>query len=148
MKDKILERATDMFLNFGFKSVTMDDLAHQMGISKKTIYAHYPNKTQLVEKSTMNLFWHISNGIDDICALKKNPIEEIYDIKRFVMHHLKNEASSPEYQLQKYYPSVHKELKQNQFKMMQSCIMDNVKRGMGLEKKKKNIEPEFVVRIY
>lgn len=148
MKEKILEKATDMFLNFGFKSVTMDDLANNLGISKKTIYTHYPNKTQLVEQSTLALFWHISNGIDDICALKKNPIEEIYDIKRFVMHHLKNEASSPEYQLQKYYPKVHQELKQNQFKMMQSCVMDNVKRGMGLGIYRKNIDPEFVIRIY
>ena len=37
MKEKILHKATDLFLNFGFKSVTMDDLAQEMGISKKTI---------------------------------------------------------------------------------------------------------------
>lgn len=148
MKEEILEKATDMFLNLGFKSVTMDDLANELGISKKTIYSHFTNKTTLVEQSTMNLFWHISDGIDNICALGKNPIEEIYEIKRFVMLHLKNEASSPEYQLQKYYPLVHKTLKQSQFNMMQTCIMDNVKRGMALGIYRKNIQPEFVVRIY
>ena len=36
MKDKILQKAADMFLNLGFKSVTMDDIAREMGISKKT----------------------------------------------------------------------------------------------------------------
>jgi AcrR family transcriptional regulator len=40
MKNKILHNATEMFLNIGFKSVTMDDIATNSGISKKTIYAH------------------------------------------------------------------------------------------------------------
>lgn len=148
MKEKILDRATELFLNLGFKSVTMDDLAAKMAISKKTIYSHFENKTQLVEETTMNLFWHISDGIDKICTLQKNPIEEIYEIKRFVMLHLKNEASSPEYQLQKYYPTVHQNLKQKQFVLMQTCIMDNVTRGMDLGIYRQNINPEFVVRIY
>ncbi len=104
MKIKILEKATDMFLNYGFKSVTMDDIANKMGISKKTIYAHYVNKTKLVEDCTMHLFDTISQGIDHICSLGKNPIEELYEIKKFAMVHLKDEKSSPQYQLQKYYP--------------------------------------------
>ena len=45
MKEKILFNASEMFLNFGFKSVTMDDIAATSGISKKTIYAHFKNKT-------------------------------------------------------------------------------------------------------
>ena len=49
----------------------------------------------------MHMFDIISHGIDCICALEKNPIEEFYDIKKFVMDHLKNEKSSPQYQLTK-----------------------------------------------
>ena len=59
------------------------------------------NKTELVEDSTMHMFDVISNGIDLICDLEKNPIEELYEIKKFVMMNLKNEKSSPQYQLQK-----------------------------------------------
>ena len=46
MKDKILLNASNMFLIYGFKSVTMDDLANKIGISKKTIYQHFENKTK------------------------------------------------------------------------------------------------------
>ena len=46
MKEKILFNSSEMFLNFGFKSVTMDDIANTSGISKKTIYAHFKNKTE------------------------------------------------------------------------------------------------------
>ncbi|MEO0525693.1 MAG: TetR/AcrR family transcriptional regulator [Bacteroidota bacterium] len=148
MKEKILEKATDMFLNLGFKSVTMDDLAQEMGISKKTIYAHYENKTQLVEESTMHLFWAISHGIDYICTLGKNPIEELYDIKKFVMQHLKDEKSSPQYQLQKYYPKIHHTIREKQYDVMQDCVVDNLKRGIEQGIYRDNLNVDFVSRIY
>ena len=114
MREQILERATELYLNLGFKSVTMDDLAHEMGISKKTIYTHFKNKNQLVEACTLHVFNIISEGIDQICSLHKNPIEELYEIKRLVMQHLKEEKASPQFQLQKYYPEIHKTLRGKQ----------------------------------
>lgn len=148
MKEKILEKATDMFLNYGFKSVTMDDIANKMGISKKTIYAHYANKTNLVEDSTLHMFDIISNGIDQICDLQKNPIEELYEIKKFVMMNLKNEKSSPQYQLQKYYPKVHDVLRNKQFEVMQECVVRNIEKGIELGIYRENLNIEFVSRIY
>ncbi|MFS4416098.1 TetR/AcrR family transcriptional regulator [Maribacter sp. 2307ULW6-5] len=148
MKKVILEKATDMFLNLGFKSVTMDDIAQHLGISKKTIYAHFSNKTALVKASTDHLFLEISQGIDHICALRKNPIEELYEIKRFALQHLKNEKSSPQYQLQKYYPRIYANIKKRQFEMMQECVVDNIKRGIAKGIYRKNINIEFISRIY
>ena len=63
MREKIIQKATEMFLNLGFKSVTMDDLAHEMGISKKTIYSHYKNKTDLVQQTAMAMSDFIVCGI-------------------------------------------------------------------------------------
>ena len=148
MKEKILQKATDMFLSYGFKSVTMDDIANKMGISKKTIYTHYANKTELVEDSTMHMFDIISNGIDHICALEKNPIEELYEIKKFVMVNLKNEKSSPQYQLQKYYPKVHDVLRNKQFEVMQECVVRNIEKGIELGIYRENLNIGFVSRIY
>lgn len=148
MREKILHKATELFLNLGFKSVTMDDLAQEMGISKKTIYSHFENKTKLVEESTMNLFWFISNGIDNICSLRKNPIEELYEIKKFVMLHLKDEKSSPQYQLQKYYPKIYDSLRNKQFEVMQDCVVDNINRGIETDIYRENLNVGFVSRIY
>ncbi len=148
MREQILHKATELFLNLGFKSVTMDDLAREMGISKKTIYSHFENKTKLVEESTMDLFWFVSNGIDEIIALQKNPIEELYEIKKFVMLHLKDEKSSPQYQLQKYYPKIYEVLRKKQFEVTQSCVLDNIKRGMQIGIYRNNLNIEFIARIY
>ena len=62
---------------------------------KKTIYTHFSNKTALVEVVTFSILDHISEGIDTINAASVNPIEELYDIKLFVMNYFKNERVSP-----------------------------------------------------
>ena len=148
MRDQILEKATELFLNLGFKSVTMDDLAHEMAISKKTIYTHFQNKNQLVKACTLHVFEAIAQGIDHICSLNKNPVEELYEIKRFVMQHLKDEKASPEFQLQKYYPDIHLTLNEKKFKMMQECVLENVKEGIEMGIYRENLDPEFIARIY
>lgn len=148
MREKILVKSADLFLSLGFKSVTMDDIANSLGCSKKTIYQHFDNKTKLVEATTLHMFDIISHGIDCICELEKNPIEEIYDIKQHIMDHLKDEKSSPQYQLQKYYPKIYDNLKKKQFNMMQDCVIRNLNRGIKLGIYRNSIHPEFISRIY
>lgn len=148
MKCKILEKAGEMFLNFGFKSVTMDDIADELAISKKTIYANYKNKTVLIEAATMSLFEMISHGIDCICELEKNPIEELFEIKNFIHTNLKDEKSSPHYQLQKYYPTIFHSLKMRQLELMESCVKQNLTRGIDLGLYRKEIDLDFISRIY
>ena len=138
----------DMFLNYGFKSVTMDDLAHEMGISKKTIYTHFENKTQLVEEGALYLYERISSGIDQIRSLNKNPIEELYEIKKFVMQHLKDEKTAPQYQLHKYYPKVSQMLYKKKFDVMLQCVGENFHRGIEQGIYRENLNVEFVSRIY
>lgn len=148
MKENIIEKATDMFLTHGFKTVTMDYLASEMGISKKTIYAHFSNKNDLIVGVTDQLFKDISQGINHICTLDKNPIEEIYEIKRFAVLHLKDEKSSPQYQLLKYYPKIFKGLQKKQFSLMQDCFLRNIQKGMAQGIYRENLDPDFIVRIY
>ena len=148
MREKIIHKSGDLFLTYGFKSVTMDDIANALGISKKTIYQHFDNKTKLVEATTLAMFSIISHGIDCICALEKNPIEEIYDIKQFVSEHLKDEKSSPQYQLQKYYPKIYKSLRNKQFDVMYQCVKANLERGISLGIYRDTLDVDFVTRIY
>jgi AcrR family transcriptional regulator len=148
MKYIILETSNELFLNLGFKSVTMDEIASKLGVSKKTIYKYFANKTELVAAVTEYMFDTVSCGIDGICALKMNPIEEIFSIKRFIMRNLKDEKSSPQYQLQKYYPKIYASLTQKQFHVMQVCVLNNLKKGIENGLYRKSIDLEFISRIY
>jgi len=148
MRHKILETSNELFLNLGFKSVTMDEIASKMGVSKKTIYKYFENKTELVAAVTDYMFDSVSCGIDGICALQMNPIQEIFSIKRLVMKHLKDEKSSPQYQLQKYYPKIYASLTQKQFHIMQVCVVNNLKQGIEKGLYRTHIDLEFISRIY
>lgn len=148
MKENIILKSCDMFLTHGFKSVTMDEIASEMGISKKTIYQHFSNKNDLVEEVSSYLFETISNGIDQIYELDKDPIEELFLIKDFVLKNLKDENASPIYQLQKYYPKIHKTLMGKQFEKMQDCVVGNIKKGIEQELFRKNLNPDLIIRFY
>ena len=148
MREKIIHKSAELFLNLGFKSVTMDDIAQEMGISKKTIYVHFSNKTKLVEAVTFELFDTICNGIDCICEKTPNPIEELYSIKMFVMQHLKNEKTSPQYQLKKYYPQIHNQLKFKQFEKMHSSVQESLQQGVDTGVFRDSIDVGFISRMY
>ncbi|WP_405379681.1 TetR/AcrR family transcriptional regulator [Maribacter sp. LLG6340-A2] len=148
MKEKIRNTATTLFLERGFKSITMDDIANELGMSKKTIYNEYSNKTELVEDCVMHKFCTLSEGIDSIAAMEKNPIVELYEIKKYVMSHLNDEKTSPQFQLMKYYPKIYSEMKKMHFDKMQKCVLTNVLRGKQQGIYRDNIDSEFVARIY
>ena len=116
MKNEILQKATQMFLDLGFKSVTMDDLAQELAISKKTIYTIYSNKSALVEDCTLHLCETIDNAIKDLGSENRHPIDELFQVRSIVKRFLNNEKSAPQYQLQKYFPRLFKKLKDISFR--------------------------------
>jgi len=148
MKEKIIKKAEELFLTLGFKSITMDDIANAMGISKKTIYTHFANKTELVEVVTFEALDQIHQGIDKIKETSTNPIEELYEVKMFVMTYLKNEKVSPQFQLKKYYPRIYDLLQIKQFEKMNSYVIDSLKKGIDTGLFRVEINLEFISRMY
>jgi AcrR family transcriptional regulator len=65
-RHRIVEAARAHFFNHGFRSVTMDDLAAELGISKKTLYAHFTSKTSLLEAVLADKFARVSSTLGQI----------------------------------------------------------------------------------
>ena len=95
MKEEIVEQAIRLFLQYGFKSITMDEIAQQMHISKKTIYAHFSNKEVLVEQASLTHHSRIMERLQTIAKRAKDPIIELYQLKKDALIHLSNEQNSP-----------------------------------------------------
>ena len=148
MRENIILKSEELFLSLGFKSVTMDDIANAIGISKKTIYTHFNNKETIIGVVTDHVFETVCHDIDAICDLNQNPIQELYAIKKRVMQYMQKEKASPTYQLQKYYPAIYNNIKQRQFSYMQQCVVKNLNRGLEQDLYRQNIEVQFVARIY
>ena len=148
MKELILDKTRELFLTIGFKSVTMDQIANAMGMSKKTIYNSFENKTELVKEVTSYMFNNITTGITEIKKTSNNPISEIYDINLFLIKYLKNESVSPLYQLEKYYPLIHKEINKKQFDFITKSTTLSLKNGIKLGLFRKDIQIDFISRLY
>jgi len=135
MREEIIEKSTEMFLIRGSKGLTMDTIAYEMGISKKTIYKYFNTKRELVKAGSEYLF-------HKIMELNENPIKEMYLIKDFIFKVLKSENTSQYFQFQKYFPKIYQSLMTRQFTEMDKCITKNIKKGIerGLYRNEINIK--------
>ena len=106
----------------------MDDISKKMGISKKTLYEYFENKEMLVRASTSMKYNEVMNSIIEIKKSAKDPIMEVYLIKKELLQHLSNETTSPQYQLQKYYLEIYHELKEKEFKIFNKMFKESLKK--------------------
>lgn len=148
MKEIIVQKASTLFIQRGFKSVTMDDLADALAISKKTLYAHFENKEQLVRESSFFVFNQVCGEIELIKNKAAHPIEELYTVKSAVLKYYQNEDTSPAYQLQKYYPEIYIELKDQEYDRLGIMVQSSLKLGVSTGLFRPNIDADFVSRLY
>ena len=148
MKEKIITVAIDLFSKFGFKSVTIDDIAEKMSVSKKTIYAHFPKKETLVETSVMQHFDIIIEKMMFISKHSKDPIIELYQMNKEALKYLSNEKNSPIYQLQKYYRSIYQKLQIKEFTALGVMFSKSLERGIKTGLFRSEINIDFVTRIF
>ena len=84
MKDRIRQKANELFRRYGVKSITMDEIATQLGASKKTLYQFYADKDELVE-AVAEEWIHFSEGCCNSYRTKcENAIDEIFLAMDFI----------------------------------------------------------------
>ncbi len=148
MKDKIINKAKEMFLRLGFKSITMDDIACEMCISKKTIYKYFSNKDVLIEQSVELVHKEVHETIDKIVSKNFNAIEENFEIKRMFREMFRSAESSPIYQLKKHYPEVYAKALSTQIEVCETCFRDNILKGINEGLYRENLDVDNYVKFY
>ncbi|CAM3443403.1 TetR/AcrR family transcriptional regulator [Zobellia roscoffensis] len=108
-KDQFLEFALSKFLKFGSKRFTIDDLAHELGISKKTIYKNFTGKEQIIKESLAAFLTKLRSNIYECVEKEKSdPILAVISIYRIGLDTLKSFNPTFLRSLKKYYPEVYK----------------------------------------
>ncbi len=148
MEEQILHKAAEMFLMIGFKSVTMDDIANEMGISKKTIYKYFGNKEALVDAATVNVQLAIDGAINTIIDQKLQAIEENFAIKVVFKNMFKKAKTSPMFQLKKYYPKTYKKLMEHEVCVFTDCVINNIQRGINEGVYREAVDKEIAMKFY
>ncbi|WP_413999905.1 TetR/AcrR family transcriptional regulator [Flavobacterium sp. W1B] len=148
MKEKIISQAKDMFLKLGFKSITMDDIAGEMCISKKTIYKYFANKELLVEESVQIIHKEVRQLIEEVTSKNYNAIEENFQIRRMFDDMFKSSETSPIYQLKKHYPEVYKSALKFQVEECEYCFRLNIEKGITQGLYREALDIDAYVKFY
>ncbi|SHI34579.1 TetR/AcrR family transcriptional regulator [Flavobacterium terrae] len=148
MKEKIIAKATDMFLKMGFKSVTMDDIACEMCISKKTIYKFFSNKEALIEEGTAIVNNKINSLMDEVISKNYNAIEENFKIREMFKEMFQSLDHSPAYQLKKHYPEIWDKMMASKIEDCNEMFGQNISKGIAEGLYRDDVNIDVYIKFY
>ena len=148
MKEQIINIATQLFLKLGFKSVTMDDIACEMCISKKTIYKYFNTKEELIEQGTTSIHQKILSLMNGVVSKNYNAIKENFEMRKMFKEMFQTFDHSPAYQLKKHYPEIYNNLIGNAMIECRHLFRNNIEKGIAEGLYRSNVEIEAAVRFY
>lgn len=141
----ILEGAKNLFMQFGLKSITMDDIARKVGVSKKTIYQFFNDKNSIVFKSVHEHFSEHRKEIETVLNSSRDAIESMYRISKCMK--IQVEAINPTvlYDLQRYFPKAYKRFLEFKNTFMKQKMTNIVEDGIESGYFRKEINPEILI---
>lgn len=145
---KTLEIAKKLFLKFGVRSVTMDDISKEAGVSKKTIYSMVTNKAQLIEFVVDR---YMASETKDILKIKEeasDALDEMIKITEHVIFFLRNFKPSLTYDLKKYYTASWDKVEKIHFNFIRQTIHANIERGKQEGIYRKVVREEIISQLY
>ena len=125
MKEDILKRALNDFMQYGFKTFTMDDLANKMGMSKKTLYEHFPSKQDLVDACLDYALEMSCTNVTTFVQGEGSVIENVYRNQKKVQEVFNINSDRPIWELQKYYPKTYEHM-EGEFAKTDALFIDKL----------------------
>lgn len=146
-EDQILETAQDLFFKYGLKSVTMDDLARELGISKKTLYSSFSNKQELINIITVKLIDQHEKDCEIIVKGADNAIEEILIFMNNISSIFQKFNLKITYEMKKYYPESWKIFSHYKNEFVLKRVTNNLRRGIEEGLYRKDIDVEITAKL-
>ena len=144
--EKILNSSIELFSQYGFKTITMDDIARRAGISKKTLYQHFANKAEVVNESVT---WYKNNTTENCeCVLEgaENAIEAMVKMLAFFDDLYKRLNPMAIFEMQRYFPEAYKKFKDLLIERDVVMVRDNILQGMEEGVYRKEVNAELMAR--
>lgn len=145
---QLVEKVSELYMRYGIRSVTMDDVARHLGISKKTLYAHVKDKKELVKLSVQ---YHLQEHIEaekELIRQNLNALDELLEVYRFVGEILKKANPSYQYDLQKYYPYLCENFNQFKRENLFNIIRKNLLKGIKEGVYRKEINVDIIAKMH
>ncbi len=129
VKEKITAAADDLFMRLGIRSVTMDDVAGELAMSKKTLYLYFDNKDNLVTAVAER---HLRMEKEEFCLIAEhaeNAIDELHRIAKCLRDHISKMNPSTLYDIQKYHSTAWNHYLSFKNSFIRGNVEKNIKRG-------------------
>ena len=126
----------------------MDDIAHELGMSKKTIYQFVENKADLVNVSMRNYLELDRQQLETILKPSHNSIDEMIQMVSYFINQVNEFNPSVLNDLQKYYPETWDLYNNYRFHFMLSRIAENLKNGVEQGVYRSDLNPEIISKLY
>ncbi|WP_201429956.1 TetR/AcrR family transcriptional regulator [Marivirga aurantiaca] len=145
----ILEGASNLFMQFGLKSVTMDDIASKVGVSKKTIYQFYKDKGEIIQNSLKKHFEEHKKTILSAVEGSDTALDAIFQISKCMKSQVESVNPVVMYDLQKYYPRAYHQVLEFKQKFMLELLKEILNKGIkeGLFRPEIDVQILAIVRI-
>ncbi|MBK8243668.1 MAG: TetR/AcrR family transcriptional regulator [Saprospiraceae bacterium] len=145
--DRILNTASELFFKYGLKNVTMDDIAHELGMSKKTLYQEYTNKKDIVETITEKFLTNHEKEYELLVTEAKDAVEELLKLMENLNYIFERLNSRIIYDMQRHFPEAWQKFKEHKYQFMLRKIIDNLNRGVQENLYRKDIQVEIIGRM-
>lgn len=141
-KLQIIQQVKGLYQRYGIKSVTMDDVAGHLGISKKTLYENFRDKQDLVEHVLIVEHERTCDFKSAILSRSLNAIEEMFELYKLFNNILKEYNPSMVYDIRKYYPALFARVREIRRQSLLESVMANLEKGKqeGLYRRELNVE--------
>jgi AcrR family transcriptional regulator len=147
IKEKILGTAFKLFMRNGIKSVSMDDIALNMGVSKKTLYKWFENKDQMVLTMIQEQINTMEGDCCSFVSSTNNAIEELFSIMDMIRQKMAGMHPSVFFDLQKYHQAAWQVWKTHKNKFILKQIYDNIKKGITEGLYRADIDVDIIARL-
>ncbi len=131
---KILSASVELFRQYGFKTITMDDIARRGGISKKTLYQHFANKSEIVNESVLWYKKHMTENCEVLINGCENAIEAMVRMLAFMDQMYKQINPMAMFEMQRFYPEAYntfrEQLQAKDVGMMRDNILQGISEGL------------------
>ena len=143
----ILIKVAILFRKYGIKSITMDDISREAGISKKTLYQFVTEKSDLVNKVIDSELQRTRDCFESVRAVGNNAISELFEVNRFMIEMMKRNSPSFDYDLKKHYPEVFQKVVMTRRKGMYDSVLANLKRGKAEGIYRAELKEEIITKL-
>ena len=144
IKEKIQKGAEDLFMRYGVRSISMDDIARHLSVSKKTLYQHFTDKEDIV---TITCKAHLDRNQHDFESIRKtakNAIEELAQLSVCLKRNMQDMNPSLLFDLQKYHPKAWNVWLNHKTKFIRESVVRNLKQGIEEGNFRPEIDPEVM----